>query len=95
VAKIFYCGGSSGRLGVLRAVMPISDLGPLVSAETRDYVGGSFPKLNDNTSARTVMEIVEEEQDASWKSGFYLIDKAPPHFEESLQAFSKATGKRV
>jgi len=30
VAKIFYCGGSFGRLGVLRAVMPLSDLKPLM-----------------------------------------------------------------
>jgi hypothetical protein len=95
VANIFYCGGSSGRLGVLRAVMPISDLRPLVSAETRDYLGESFPKLNDDISARTVMEIVQEEQDEGWKTGFYLFEKTPPHFEEALRAFCKATGRRI
>jgi hypothetical protein len=43
VAKIFYCGGSFGRLGVLRAVMPLSDLKPLMFDETLAYVGQSFP----------------------------------------------------
>jgi hypothetical protein len=95
VAKIFYCGGSSSRLGVLRAAMPFSDLRLLMSGETRDYVGQSFPELNHKTSAHTVIEIVQEEQDASWTAGFYLIEKTPLHFEDSLRAFCKAAGKPI
>jgi len=95
VAKIFYCGGSSGRLGVLRAVMPISDLRPLMSCEARDYVGQSFPELNHNTLAHTVIEIVQEEEDASWKAGFYLFEKTPLHFEDCLRTFCKATGRPI
>jgi hypothetical protein len=45
VAKIFYCGGSSKKLGVLRAVMPFTDLKPLMSEEILDYIGESFPEL--------------------------------------------------
>lgn len=96
MAKIFYCGGSSGRLGILRAVMPFSDLKPLMSAETFNYLGQSFPASNHDTSAHTVIEIVrEEEADASWKVGFYLIEKAPAHFEESLRACCKATSRSI
>ena len=95
VAKIFYCGGSSGRLGVLRAVIPFSDLKPLMSGEIRGYVGQSFPELNHKTSAHAVMEIVLEEEDASWKAGFYLVEKTPVHFEDSLRAFCKATSRTI
>ena len=95
VAKVFYCGGSSGRLGVLRAVMPFSDLKPLMSEETVDYVGQSFPELNHDTSARTVIEIVRDEEDARWKAGFYLTEKVPTHFEESLRAFCKAASRSI
>jgi hypothetical protein len=31
MAKIFYCGGSSGRLGMLRAVIPVADLSGVLS----------------------------------------------------------------
>ncbi len=93
VAKIFYCGGSSGRLGVLRAVMPFSDLRPLMSCGARDYVGQSFPELNHNTPAHAVIEIVQEEADASWNAGFYLFERhhfilrtASGHFASHWQA---------
>ena len=76
MAKIFYCGGSSGKLGVLRAVMPFSDLKAIMSKETFDYVGQSFPGLKQDTSARTVIEILQAEEDASWRAGFYLTEIA-------------------
>jgi hypothetical protein len=89
VAKIFYCGGSSGKLGVLRAVMPFTDLKPLMSEEILDYIGESFPELNHDTSARTVIEIARAEEDARWRAGFYLTEKTPLQFEGSLRAFCK------
>jgi len=95
VAKIFYCGGSSGRLGVLRAVMPFSSLRPLISDETFDYVGQSFTELNLDCSAHTVIEIAREEEDGSWKAGFYLLEKAPLHFEDSLRTFCKAASASI
>jgi len=95
VAKIYYCGGLSGRLGVLRAVMPFSDLGPLVSSESFDYVGQSFPELNRDTATRTVIEIVREEEDGSWKAGFYLLEKGPLHFEDSLRTFCQTAGRPI
>jgi hypothetical protein len=69
--------------------MPFSDLKAVMSAETFDYVGESFPELNHNTFSRTVIEIIRIEEDASWKAGFYLIEKAPIQFEDSLRAFCK------
>ena len=80
---------------MLRAVIPFSDLKPLMAGEIRDYVGQSFPELNHNTSAHTVIEIVLEEEDASWKAGFYLIEKMPLHFEDSFRAFCKAADKPI
>jgi len=53
MAEIFYCGGSSGRLGE------------------------SFPELNPDCSAHTVIEIARQEEHGSWKAGFYLLEKAP------------------
>jgi hypothetical protein len=90
MAKIFYCGGSSGRLGVLRAVMPFSDLKAIMSKETFEYVGQSFPELKQDTSARAVIEIVQAEEDATWMAGFYLIQRAPLQFESSLRTFCKS-----
>jgi len=95
MAKIFYCGGSYGKLGVLRAVMPFSDLRPLMSGETRNYAGPSFPDLNHVTSAHTVIEVAQEEEDASWKAGFYLVEKTPLHFEDSLRSFCKAASMAI
>lgn len=95
MAKIFYCGGSSGRLGVLRAVMPFSDLKPLMFDQTFDYIGQSFPDLNLPSSAQTVIEIAREEEDGSWKAGFYLLERAPLPFEDSLRTFCKAAGTPI
>jgi hypothetical protein len=41
---IYYRGGSFGKLGVLRAVMPLSELEPLMLQESLGYVGQFFPK---------------------------------------------------
>jgi hypothetical protein len=73
VAKIFYCGGSFGRLGVLLAVMPLSNLKPLMFEEILGYVGQFFPAEKEKSSAQIVIEIVPDEEDESWKAGFYLI----------------------
>jgi len=42
-----------------------------------------------------VIEIVQEEEDASWKAGFYLFEKTPLHFEDCLRTFCKATGRPI
>jgi hypothetical protein len=81
VAKIFYCGGSFGRLGVLRAVMPFSEREPLMFDEFLGYVGQFFPEGQEKLSAQIVIEIAPDEEDESWKAGFYLIEKGPLHFE--------------
>ena len=95
MAKIFYCGESSGRLGVLRAVMPFADLKPLMSGETLDYVGESFPERGLPSSAQTVKEIARDEEDGAWKAGFYLLEKAPLPFEDSLRTFCKAASTPI
>jgi hypothetical protein len=95
VAKIFYCGGSFGRLGVLRAVMPLSDLKPLMFEENLGYVGHLFPEENQKSSAQTVIEIVPGEEDESWNAGFYVIEKAPLPFEDSLRKLCKSASRSV
>jgi hypothetical protein len=95
VAKIFYCGGSFGRLGVLRAVMPLSELEPLMSDESVGYVGQSFPEENEKSCAQIVVEIVPDEEDESWRAGFYLIEKVPLDFEDSLQKLCKDAGRSI
>jgi hypothetical protein len=95
VAKIFYCGGSFGRLGVLGAVMPLSNLQPLMFEETLGYVGQFFPQDKEKSSAQIVIEIVPDEEDESWKTGFYLIEKGPLHFENSLRKLCKAASNSI
>jgi len=95
VAKIFYCGGSFGRLGVLRAVMPLSELEPLMFDESLGYVGQFFPEEKEKSSAQTVIEIVPDEEEESWKAGFYLIEKGPLHFEDSLRKLCKAASRSI
>ncbi len=92
MAKIFYCGGSSDRVGILRAVIPFADLGPALVGETLEYVGQLFPELKRDSSPCTVIEIMPEEEEGSWRAGFYLIEKGPLHFEDSLKTFFRAAG---
>jgi hypothetical protein len=95
VAKIFYCGGSFGRLGVLRAVMPFSELEPLMFDECLGYVGQFFPEEKEKSSAQIVIEMLPDEEDERWKAGFYLIEKAPLHFEDSLRKLGKAASRSI
>jgi hypothetical protein len=44
MAKIFYCGGSSGRLGMLRAVIPVVDLSGVLSSESPKVRGQILPQ---------------------------------------------------
>jgi hypothetical protein len=92
LSKIFYCGGSSGQLVTLRAVIPFAALGPALVGETLEYVGQLFPELNRDSSPITVIEIMPDEQEGSWRAGFYLIEKGPIHFEECLRTFFRAVG---
>src|SRR5690348_5084619 len=62
MAKIFYCGGSSGRLGILRAVIPVSDLSGVLSPDIPKYVGKSFPKMKLTGPSRTVIEVAPDEK---------------------------------
>jgi len=62
MARIFYCGGSSGRLGILRAVIPVSYLSSVLSADIPKYVGKSFPKMKLTGPSRTVIEVAPDEK---------------------------------
>jgi len=87
MAKIFYCGGSSGRLGMLRAVIPVADLSDILSQENPKYVGKSFPKMKQIGPSCTVIEVVPDEQHGQWRVGFYRAAKGPLEFEDHLRAF--------
>lgn len=82
MAKIFYCGGLSGRLGMLRAVVPVADLHDVLSKDSSKYVGKSFPKMKE---AGTVIEVAPDER-GRWKAGFYRATKGPLEFEDHLRA---------
>jgi hypothetical protein len=84
MAKIFYCGGSSVPLRMLRAVIPVADLSGVLSEESPKYVGKSFPKMKQADSSCTVIEVVPGEE--PWKAGFYRAAKGPLEFEGHLQS---------
>lgn len=86
MAKIFYCGGSSGRLGILRAVIPVAELSSVLSKEKPKYLGKSFPKMSQIDPVSTVIEVVRDEQ-GQWKTGFYRAAEGPHEFEDHLRAF--------
>ena len=85
MAKIFYCGGSSGRLGMLRAVIPVADLSSVLSQEHPKYVGKSFPTIKQTGPACTVIEVVPDEKHGQWKVCFYRAAKEPLEFEDHLR----------
>jgi hypothetical protein len=86
MAKIFYCGGSSGPLRMLRAVIPVAALSGVLSEESPKYVGKSFPKMKQADSSCTVIEVVPDEEREHWKAGFYRAARGPLEFEGHLQS---------
>jgi hypothetical protein len=80
---------------MLRTVVLLADLKPLMSEEALEYVGQSFPELRQNSSPCTVIEIVADEDEGNSRVGFYLIEKTPLHFEDSLRAFRKAASGSI
>lgn len=86
VSKVFYCGGSAGRLGMLRAIVDLSILIELLSALTVHYVGECFPDLQEENSPSTVVEVTPDETQTGWRAGFYRIEKRPLEFEELLRS---------
>lgn len=84
MARIFYCGGLGGRVGTLRAVVPVVHLSGVLSATNPKFIGRSFPKMRQADSQFTVLEVLPEEEHGRWKAGFYLIAKQPLDFEDDL-----------
>jgi hypothetical protein len=84
MAKIFYCGGLSGRLGMLRAVVPVADLQTVLSKDGSKYLGKSFPQIKE---AGTV-QVAPDEQGLS-KAGFYRATKGPHDFEDHLRGLKQ------
>jgi hypothetical protein len=84
MAKIFYCGGLLGRLGMLRAVISVEDLAGVLSTDNFKYVGRSFPNGKRPTPECTVIEVLPDEERPGWKIGFYVVSKRPIDFESNL-----------
>ena len=76
---------------MLRAVIPLNDFAEFLVKSGADYVGHSFPELNQGSGPCTVIEIAAEEEEGSWKAGFYRMEKGPLDFEDSLRALHEAT----
>ena len=77
MAKIFYCGGLSGRLGMLRAVIAVADLSGVLSQEHPKYVGKSFLKIKQTGPSCTVIEVVPNEKHEQGRVGSYRAAKGP------------------
>jgi len=84
VAKIFYCGGLLGRLGMLRAVIPAEGLSEVLARDNSKYVGRSFPNMKRIGPECTVIEVLPGEERAGWRIGFYVVSKGPIEFEGNL-----------
>ena len=84
MARIFYCGGLLGKLGMLRAVIPVEDLAGVLSTHNWKYVGRSFPNIERVGPECIVIEVIPGEERDDWKSGFYLVSKGPVEFESQL-----------
>jgi len=84
MAKIFYCGGLLGRLGMLRAVIPVEDLAGVLSTNNFEYAGRSFPYAKRANTECTVIEVQPNEERAGWRVGFYVVSKRPIDFESLL-----------
>ena len=81
MAKIFYCGGLAGRLGTLRAVIPVADLASVLSNDGSKYLGKAFPQMKETG---TVIEVTASER-GLWKAGFYRAAERPPELENHLR----------
>ena len=84
MARIFYCGGLLGQLGMLRAVIPVENLAGVLSSQKWKYVGQSFPKLGRVGPECIVIEVIPGEEQDDWKTGFYLVSRGPIEFENQL-----------
>ena len=71
------------------------ELEPLMFDESLGYVGQFFPEEKEESSAQIVIEIAPDEEEKSWKAGFYLIAKGPLHFENSLRKLCKAASRSI
>ena len=85
MAKIFYCSGTSDRLGMLRAIVSAGDLLNVFSDEPPKYVGRSFPNMEQADSPCTLIEVLPEEGQGNWQVGFYRAAKGPLEFEDHLR----------
>jgi hypothetical protein len=95
MAKIFYCGGSSGRMGTLRAVLPLPEFVHILSEQRPNYVGRSFPEMNESGAPCALVEVKADEESEKWRAGFYRLEKGPLDFEDSLRALGKAPSGSV
>lgn len=82
-------------MGTLRAVIPLGDLAALLHEEIPIYAGPSFPEREIDSPSCTVIEIRPREEEGSWRAGFYLIEKGPIAFEDSLRTSRKAAGGSI
>lgn len=87
--------GASGRMGTLRAVIPVDDLAALLYEEIPIYAGLSFPERENDSPSCTVIQIMPREGKGTWRAGFYLVEKGPIDFEDSLRTLRKPAGGSI
>jgi hypothetical protein len=84
--RIFYLDGTANSLGMLRAVVPLTELAALLSQEKPSYLGVRFPRCTERGSPTTLIEITAEEEQPAWPMGYYRLSIVPLQFEDTLKS---------
>jgi hypothetical protein len=86
VPRIFYLDGTANSLGMLRAVVPLTELADLLSEEKPSYLGRRFPRSAERCSPSTLIEITADEEQPAWPMGYYRLSIVPLQFEDTLKS---------
>jgi hypothetical protein len=84
MGKVFYLGGGSHRLGMLRAIVSIEQLNSIVSPGELSYLGPTLPE-NGLAGPATVIELSPGEAVEPWATGFSRVNQTPADFDQRLK----------
>ncbi len=87
--RIFYLDGTSNNLGMLRAVVPLTELTSLLSKEKPSYLGLCFPRSPKPGAPSTLIEVASDEEQPAWPTGFYRLSTIPLQFQDTLRSLQR------
>ena len=85
MAKVYYVGGSASSSGMLRCILPQTQLPSLFDTQQFVYLGAAFPSDCKGGPPATILEVAADERPDSRESGFYRAERPPLQFEETLR----------